>query len=213
MDLAGLCWLGVGPSGPSQGPLAWLPGVGVGGMGKFFYHLKLHSGRSCPMPNSVDLAMPRVETGWRGTQTLLSWMGEMALSSGNSQSDGEAHCLWGIASLMRESQLWPGKALKLGEETPFLSCENPHSVGGDRALLWELPSPMGEHMPCTGNFGLEKVKYLQTKSCPKPQLGLDPVSWCLRRTLPGREGPCPPPEVSKQPTVSPTAELNSRWAN
>lgn len=36
------------------------------------------------MPNGVDLAVPRMGTGWREIQTLLSLMGETVLSSGSS---------------------------------------------------------------------------------------------------------------------------------
>lgn len=82
---AGPCRLGTGSSGPSQRPL-WLGSLGLvwEGWGEFSCHLKLHSGRSCPVPNGVDLVVPWMGTGWRGLQTLLHLMGETTLSLGNS---------------------------------------------------------------------------------------------------------------------------------
>lgn len=68
----------------TEASLAWFFGVGVGGMGEFSCHLKLHSGRSCPVPNGVDLVVPWMGTGWRGLQTLLHLMGETTLSLRNS---------------------------------------------------------------------------------------------------------------------------------
>lgn len=138
MGLPGPCWLGIGPSGPSQGPLWFGSLVGVGEMGEFFCHPELHSGRSCPVPNGVDLAVPRMETGWRGYKPYLVGWGRQRYSQGIASLMGR-RVVWGITSLMRESQLWPGKALRPMGETQFLSLESPTQLGVTQFCLGNSP--------------------------------------------------------------------------
>lgn len=87
---AGPRWPGTGPQGLlTAASLAWLPGIGVGGIGEFFCHPEFHSGRNCLVPDCVDSVVPRMGTGWSGIETLLSLMGETQFLAGEkTQSVG-----------------------------------------------------------------------------------------------------------------------------
>ena len=113
---AGPRWPGTGPQWLlTAASLAWLLGIGVGGIGEFFCHPEFHSGRNCLVPDCVDSVVPRMATGWRGIQTLLSLMGETQFLSGeNPQSVGGDIALPWDPNLMEKHRSYTGgvKALK-----------------------------------------------------------------------------------------------------
>lgn len=88
-------------------------------------------------------------------------------------------------SHVMESQLWPGKALKLMWGKQFLG--EPHSDVGDLALPWEPPSLMETH---TLPWGIEALKKQKATLSLTP-LGLDPVFWCGGKPSLGGWSPAP----------------------
>lgn len=95
-----------------------------------------------------------------------------------------------ISHVMRESQLWPGKALKLMWGKQFSG--EPHSDVGDLALPWEPPSLMETHTLPWGIEALKKQNMCGQKSYSKlDSTGFRSCFLVWRQTLPGRVVPCP----------------------